>query len=75
MEPLELAKVDELSELDLKDIIQEGQGLHEAMQEFEEQFAQVHDMLKELIIEKRDRIRKLQGQGEKGWGKGWRQGD
>ncbi|KAF2629293.1 hypothetical protein BU25DRAFT_409188 [Macroventuria anomochaeta] len=73
MEPLKSAKVNEMSELDLKDIIQEGQGLHEAIQDFEEQFEEVRDMLKGLTIERRDTVRKLQGDDEKGW-KGGRKG-
>lgn len=65
MEPLKSAKVDEMSELDLRDVLQEGPGLHEAMQDFQEQFEEVRDMLRELTIERRDVVRKLRGDQEK----------
>lgn len=61
MEPLKSAKVDEMSKLDLRDVLQEGPGLHEAMQDFHEQFEEVRDMLRELTIERRDVVRKLRG--------------
>lgn len=66
VEPLKCAKVDEVSELDLRDVLQEGSGLHEAMQGLQEQFEEVRGMLRELTIERRDVVRKLRGDQEKG---------
>ena len=72
MEPLTNKKVDDVGERELRDILKEGRGLGEAMNEFEEQFEEVRELMKELVREKREVFRRMDGD-ERGWkGKGWK---
>ena len=68
LEPLE--KTDEyVNDFDLRNILQEGKGLHAAIQKFEEQFDEMQGILEELEFEKRA-ARKAIGEDESG-GRGW----
>ncbi|KAF9691221.1 hypothetical protein EKO04_010832 [Ascochyta lentis] len=75
VEPLKSAKVDEMSELDLRDLMQEGEGLQDAMQNFEEQFAEVWAMLEEVMAQRKGVVHSLvRGGGGAGEDKGSRKG-
>ncbi|UPX19911.1 uncharacterized protein EKO05_0010160 [Ascochyta rabiei] len=67
VEPLKSTKVDEMSELELRDLLHEGQGLRDAMQDFEEQFAEVWAVLEDVMAQRRGVVRSLlQGEGGDG---------
>ncbi|KAJ4336225.1 hypothetical protein N0V87_005517 [Didymella glomerata] len=66
MEPLTNKKIDDVGERELRDIIKEGRGLGDAMSEFEEQYEEVRELMTDLMREKRDVLRRLDGD-ERGW--------
>ncbi|KAJ4339577.1 hypothetical protein N0V95_007741 [Ascochyta clinopodiicola] len=64
VEPLKSAKVEEMSELHLRDLLQEGHGLQDAMQDFEEQFAEVWAMLEDVVAQRKGIVHSLLRDGD-----------
>jgi hypothetical protein len=72
MEPLSSKKAENVGERELMDILKEGRSLGEAMSEFGEQFEEVRELMKELLLKKREVFKRLEGDERLWKGKVWK---